>query len=433
MGKPVAAMVCPAVEEFEPLEPLRPSEGAVLASVESLYADGLQPYGRILRKRLEEKGWEVDGTHLKSLCEASEQLRVVLEGAGEWSALLTDRVPAFVDIYSTEDTYPDSLWAAAEVYFEGMRRGEHSPLPGGRYASAHELASRHLAFLAEYSLGQVCHITQIAIQKKLLGYQGGAIVPYESSTAKEKSIFAQQQMASSNKKSTSAGLPVATWAQVQEHVQKLMETSIEKGTMRVPLSNVKRLFRSLFSLELSETALGYTKLSDLLQDTKFHKICFVKLEERGYAVLPVPTLGHASDPSAAADPACGRSTSDEASTCSPCATEGSEQDMTDGEEGSGSLQERMRFCVDEPLDFEEGEFDTPPIALVPPTPSPWYSSIACYQEPERQFVFCQNEPLNIEDACDEPLDFAIPTTPSPWPLQGYGYEQAHIVHIANFL
>merc|ERR1712224_842533 len=93
-----------------------------------------------------------------------------------------------------------------------------------------------MGFLAEYSLGQVCHITSIAVQRKLLGYQGGAIVPYESSTAMEKSICAQRLMASDNKKATSTGLPVATWAQALEHVQKLMEAAIDKGTMRVPLS-----------------------------------------------------------------------------------------------------------------------------------------------------------------------------------------------------
>merc|ERR1719183_3384595 len=60
-----------------------------------------------------------------------------------------------------------------------------------------------------------------------------------------------------------------------------MEVEID----RVPLSIVKRLFRSRFNLELSETMLGYLKLSDLLQDPKFADICTVQLEGNGYNVI----------------------------------------------------------------------------------------------------------------------------------------------------
>lgn len=53
----------------------------------------------------------------------------------------------------------------------------------------------------------------------------------------------------------------------------------------MPLSNVKRLFRSRFQLELSETALGHAKLCELLQDPCFSDICSVRLESNGYMVL----------------------------------------------------------------------------------------------------------------------------------------------------
>lgn len=54
------------------------------------------------------------------------------------------------------------------------------------------------------------------------------------------------------------------------------------------LANVKRLFRSAYGLELSETMLGYTKLSDLLQDPRLSDLCSVELRNRGYAVVPRP-------------------------------------------------------------------------------------------------------------------------------------------------
>ncbi|CAK0856783.1 unnamed protein product, partial [Prorocentrum cordatum] len=54
----------------------------------------------------------------------------------------------------------------------------------------------------------------------------------------------------------------------------------------MPLSNVKRLFRSRFNMELSETALGHSKLSELLNDTRLQDrdICFVRLQGHGYVV-----------------------------------------------------------------------------------------------------------------------------------------------------
>jgi hypothetical protein len=45
-------------------------------------------------------------------------------------------------------------------------------------------------------------------------------------------------------------------------------------------------------MELSETALGYSKLTELLQDPRFSDICIVQLQDRGYAVVrayPIPT------------------------------------------------------------------------------------------------------------------------------------------------
>jgi hypothetical protein len=48
---------------------------------------------------------------------------------------------------------------------------------------------------------------------------------------------------------------------------------------------VKRLFRSRFAVELSETALGHSQVSELLQDERFADICRVKLEVQGYIVV----------------------------------------------------------------------------------------------------------------------------------------------------
>jgi len=70
-------------------------------------------------------------------------------------------------------------------------------------------------------------------------------------------------------------------------LREILDSARLRGTDQVPLSNIKRLFRSLYQMELSETALGRSKLTELLQDPRFNDICTVQLQDRGYAVVPV--------------------------------------------------------------------------------------------------------------------------------------------------
>jgi len=87
-----------------------------------------------------------------------------------------------------------------------------------------------------------------------------------------------------------AELPLADWARAREHLREILRASMEEGLKVVPLSNIKRVFRSQFQIELSETALGYSKLSELLQDSRLSDTCTVRLLDQGYFVIPQFTL-----------------------------------------------------------------------------------------------------------------------------------------------
>merc|ERR1719221_487505 len=170
-------------------------------------------------------------------------------------------------------------------------------LPGGRYSCAQALVARDLSFLHGCSLGQVCHIVQLAIsQRKLLGYANGAVVPYRYSESMKKDQCAMWQQPLGNVAdvgvSATGGLPLACWETARSCLHKLLEESVGSdvkghgdgvpsgcGPGALPLSNVKRLFRSRFQVELSETALGYTKLSELLADVRFRDVCTVQLRD----------------------------------------------------------------------------------------------------------------------------------------------------------
>jgi len=290
---------------------------SILAAVESLYADGLKPYGRILRKRLGERSASRGSTASKSLsaefenlrqrCEASPWLEVTDEEGGDWSAVLVGITQHFVDVYCTWDPYSPDLWASVTAYFMSLAEPD-AVLPGGRYACASALVSRKLLFFQGLSLGQVCHIVQLSIsQRKLLGYLSGSIVPYARSqsmikdccawrqapcdaAAGEAGVAGKQQEDSQQKGPSSdpkaEQRPVATWETARACLREIIDDAVSKGAGSVPLSNIKRFFRSRCQLELSETALGHPKLSELLQDPRMKDICEVRLRGQGYTVFP---------------------------------------------------------------------------------------------------------------------------------------------------
>lgn len=325
-----------------------PTEGEVLEAVASLYDDELKPYGRILRKRLSERAiaagvanaGEPDLAALRAACVASSWLNVESEDGGEWSALLVSCESKFVDVYNPVDSYPESMWAAAATYFQELT-GEEAVLPGGRYSCAQSLAERELSFLSGQSLGRVCHIVQLAIsQRKCLGYLNGGITPYSFSHSKIKDSAAAQQSSCAHAAGVS-DLTMATWETARTYLRVILSDSMKAGTDSVPLSNIKRIFRSQFFTELSETSLGHSKLSELLQDSKLYDICTVRLLEQGYFVVPQFTLTETVTTVDAT-----------ASRWSDFAYTPSLMDMT-SQPFSFSQTERVFFPLDEPLSLDE--------------------------------------------------------------------------------
>jgi len=285
-------------------------DAAILTAVESLYVDELKPYSRILRKRLSERnGWSgfshcalaADVDRLMARCQASELLRIEEEIGGDWSVVLFECSPSFVDVYSTWDPYPHELWSAATSYFESVHDFSN-PLPGCRYACAQALYNQNLPFLVGLSLGRICHLLQLAIShRKLLGYRGGAIVPYALSRSMVRDCCATQQTptlapndvavdlrlsAGDPQRSPVGHWPLAGWDAARTCIREILRDNFSKGSTSLPLSNVKRLFRIHCQCELSETALGHTKLSELLQDVRMIDICQLQLQPCGYIVLP---------------------------------------------------------------------------------------------------------------------------------------------------
>lgn len=268
----------------------RPSFPEVVAAIESLYRDQLKPFGRILRKRIGELAQaagqgevDMDVKELRSLCSGCQKLRVEDDGS-DWVALIAGQLDRFIDVYSSEDTYPQTLWQDAGAYFSYLGQSA-TELPGGRYACAQMLMHRSAPFLNGYTLGQACHIVQLAISsKKLLGYSNGKLVPYGRSQSMVKDDRAARHQ--SCPETASSKHPVATWDVLRKCVEELI-VEVSYGGEPIALSSIKRLFQTRFNLELSETALGHAKVSELLQDSALSDLCHVQLRAHGYVLLPV--------------------------------------------------------------------------------------------------------------------------------------------------
>jgi len=366
-----------------------PQEADIIRAVISLYADELRPYSRILKKRLaehagfkESEAKDFDSERLRVMCEANVNLNVRSEEGGEWSVELIGEEPTFVDIYDEIDIYTDETWLAAESYFRALEQNPNCTLPGGRYATALELAQRRLPFLAGFTLGRICHFTQIATSKrKLLGYANGRIVPYASSLSVVKAQCAERQFPHVASSVDLPALPIADWNAARATLQDILATATMQDSLSVPLSNIKRIFRSLHRLELSETALGHGKLTDLLRDEKFHDVCTIQLQDRGYVVVPAREAPAGAG--AAAHPVLG--------------------DLT---------------CKGQPLDLASGlnSCKTPEPAA--PVQRTVVSAIDSMQ------LFCPDEPLCLEDVDNCPMKEVSPTTapfPFPTPSPEYVY------------
>jgi hypothetical protein len=255
-------------------------------AVEVLYADQLKPISRLLRKRVfdhinrfqapsaDRVG--VDMGALLATCQACPLLSVEVEGRGEWSALLVGRISNFVDIHSTHDVYPAAMWADLQAFLEGPC-GSGLALPGGRCAAAEALQAHSLEYFKNFSLGQICHIVELAVtQKRLLGYRNGVIVPYQRSECLMKEQQALQKQPCPAHESSVATLEVARAC--------LLQLLQESPSGAIPLPNVKRLFASHFNVQLSETMFGHTRVSELLQDERFQDLCTVEFEGKGFIV-----------------------------------------------------------------------------------------------------------------------------------------------------
>jgi len=260
-----------------------PTVKDAIAAVESLYSDRIRPSGRLILKRVGEHAAltfgnvpHIDHKRLRKLCYGCPSLQIEQDG-GDYVVFIRGRQPDFVEVSSTVDPFRACFWSDFAVFLATLL-GDDARLPGGRYACAQLLAEKQLPILKDRSLGEICHIIELAISRhKLLGYFDGCVVPYSCSEAGQKECCAQWMQPSCTSKRALPQFPIVGWEQARACLCEILEAS--GGA--VPLPNVKRLFHSRFQLELSETFLGHAKVADLLADPRLSDICSLTRHNNG--------------------------------------------------------------------------------------------------------------------------------------------------------
>mmetsp|Transcript_32753 Transcript_32753/g.59175 ORF Transcript_32753/g.59175 Transcript_32753/m.59175 type:complete len:566 (-) Transcript_32753:462-2159(-) len=370
------------------LQTVQISQEELLTAVESLYADELKPVGRILRKRISEleptkdsnriMGTTTDVTaeQLRKLCVANPSLTIEAEEGGDFSVLIVGGEQNFVDIYSAQDPYSSEMWSGLQAYCESSC-GQEMSLPGGRYACAQALSALGLPCLAGYSLGRMCHIVQLAItQKKILGYMNGAVVTYSKSQSKVKEQLALEGNALTATGQSEETLRVASMREAQDGMLQILQDA----SGRVPLSNVKRFFRTKVELELSETSLGQAKLSELLNSDHFKGICAVELQETGYIVVERSSEQFGA---VAKEVDCGQSRHEVVERMEKFGGRSSRQSTT-ASSGSSSDESELSSA-------EEQEFDAPNGKLMLPSMGSWVDEPLQFEDPDEM---SDSEPLS---------------------------------------
>lgn len=181
-AEPSADAQTAAVLESMGTEGLRSTLTTIL---ESLYEDRIKPMANYVKGRLKERS--TPEPIVKSFVELYSQHPDLFIVQQPPVGSQTDEATIFfvtepswfkgwIDIDAPDDPYDEKTWEELAKFLDG----EHT-FAGGRYGMARELMQRNLPFLKELSLGEVCHMVQLAIQhRRLIVYHRKMLKPIQT-------------------------------------------------------------------------------------------------------------------------------------------------------------------------------------------------------------------------------------------------------------
>jgi hypothetical protein len=263
--------------------------GAVLKAVNSLYDDELRPNLGLVRRRLKELyDVLVPITELRKLIHSLVKAKILSVQGDPQEPVLAVRsrpVGSFVDPMDPDVPYDTAIFQRMQVLMDAVAASDPQRLyKGGRYGMAQQLRSMEMPELQDFSLGQVCHIVQLAISKKIVGYKkGGALVPYKLSDS-----CVKNSAESSDSNSVDLLPTIKSVAELRTVLMVLWMNPEHHAGLQ--LSLVKDKIEQTAKRTLSEHQLGFSKLSHLFSMAELEGCCELRHEEPFQPVLCPPSL-----------------------------------------------------------------------------------------------------------------------------------------------
>mmetsp|Transcript_10615 Transcript_10615/g.17527 ORF Transcript_10615/g.17527 Transcript_10615/m.17527 type:complete len:551 (+) Transcript_10615:115-1767(+) len=248
----------------------------LISTLESLYEDRIKPMSNYIKGRLKERS--VPDIIVKSFEDLYTQHPDLFEvqnpKSGEETTIYFHKPPAWfkgwIDIDSPQDPYDESMWKEFAKFLDG----EHT-FAGGRYGMARELMQRHLPFLANHSLGEVCHIVQLAIQhRRLIVYHRKMLKPIQT-------VLCQL-----SPDGTGNGIDTAEGEEIKDmdDLTLALFRMLLHHPSGIRLCRMKQMIKHEFQRKLSEMAFQCTKLIELFNQEPLNETFVLDTENDGKSI-----------------------------------------------------------------------------------------------------------------------------------------------------
>jgi len=248
----------------------------LISTLESLYEDRIKPMANYIKGRLKERS--VPDIIVKSFEDLYTQHPDLFEvqnpKSGEETTIYFHKPPTWfkgwIDIDSPDDPYDESMWKELAKFLDG----EHT-FAGGRYGMARELMQRNLAFLAPYSLGEVCHIVQLAIQhRRLIVYHRKMLKPIQT-------VLCQL-----SPDGTGGPADTAEGEEIKDmdDLTMVLFRMLLHHPSGIRLCRMKQMIKHEFQRKLSEMAFQCTKLIELFNQEPLNETFVLDTENDGKSI-----------------------------------------------------------------------------------------------------------------------------------------------------
>lgn len=248
----------------------------LISALESLYEDRIKPMANYVKGRLKERS--CPDSFVKNFvdlyAEHQDLFQIVRPSQlDEEVTIFMIKEPSWfkgwVDIDSPDDPYEESMWEAFEKFLDG----EHT-FAGGRYGMARELMQRHLPFLAPHSLGEVCHIVQLAIQhRRLIVYHRKMLKPIQT-------VLQPSPAAVASVVGTTEGEDIKD----MDDLCCVLFRMLLHHPQGLRLCRLKQMIKHEFSRKLSEMSFQCTKLIELFNTEPLQSTFVLDTENDGKSI-----------------------------------------------------------------------------------------------------------------------------------------------------